>query len=89
MRADGKSLNHSHFLNGGPVLTAGDLIINENTVTWSNQSGHYLPDFESLKHILKFFKDQGLTDMKDWKCENRLASLGDEPIACHKLLLQD
>jgi len=68
------SNRHSCFLNGGPVLAAGEFTFDEDgtNVKLSNASGHYKPDFECMVHVIQWFFDNGLKteNMKDWICKD-------------------
>ena len=77
--SENKNIHHSSFLNGGPVLAAGEFDIKGAQIIWSNASGHYRPHYECLKHILTYFTINGMkhADIKDWIC---IESITQEPI---------
>jgi hypothetical protein len=66
----GEAIAHTVLTQGGPVVAAGEAYIavdrNERFCTEiTNQSGHYLPDRESLEIGKKAFKVSGITFLGD------------------------
>jgi hypothetical protein len=54
-------VHHSSFMAGGPVLSAGEVIIeNGDLLLINNESGHYQPSKESLDEAVKKLKAAGL-----------------------------
>ncbi len=50
-----RGLHHSDFLNGMPVLCAGEILFSKSgkVKTVSNKSGHYMPDGSCLVNVLE------------------------------------
>jgi hypothetical protein len=57
-------VNHSTLCAGKPVLCAGTISIKNGVLkAISNQSGHYAPDANALKHFLRFLQDRQQVDL--------------------------
>ncbi|ECY7603715.1 TPA: hypothetical protein ACWV7F_004477 [Salmonella enterica subsp. enterica serovar Muenchen] len=53
--------HHSSFLAGGPILSAGELSINNGILVGiTNKSGHYKPDDENFLDMLAYLKTRGV-----------------------------
>jgi len=53
--------HHSTFLNGVPVLCAGELEVSKGQITRiSNESGHYKPSKKQILQLLQQLQDQGV-----------------------------
>jgi hypothetical protein len=57
--------HHSHFLNGGPVLAAGEINIKNSKLVITNKSGHYQPCFECLRHVLPVLENKFGLNLQD------------------------
>lgn len=65
--------HHESFLNGGPILMAGEFTVYEGgKVIFTSKSGHYEPCYECLSRVIEYFEAQGLNDndMKNWYFED-------------------
>ncbi|CAN6326942.1 unnamed protein product [Urochloa humidicola] len=65
------SFQHSTFLAGGAITSAGRLVVKEGTLKaiWP-YSGHYLPTEENFREFIRYLEENGvdLTDVKVNKC---------------------
>ncbi|CAL4895327.1 unnamed protein product [Urochloa decumbens] len=65
------SFQHSSFLSGGAITSAGRLVVKEGILKaiWP-YSGHYLPTEENFREFIRYLEENGvdLTDVKVNKC---------------------
>lgn len=74
----GKTIHHSSLVAGGPVASAGELVVQRGRLlSLSNWSGHYAPPPSCLGVFLDHLAKMGATNLKDVKLE--IARCGGKP----------